>query len=161
MRSATSGPMASALDRAYANAVAAKSTAVTCHPRAASQSVSDPWPQPASSARPGRRSPSSAVRWAFAGRCATRSPCSRRACDQRSSQEFRSYPLMAAGGAGLIPPGARALHAFDVVLVHPHLRELVLPVGSVDADRLPAGLRIPDQLTSNSGKRRTLSYVAL
>jgi hypothetical protein len=34
--------MASAVDRAYASAVAAKSTAVTCHPRAASQSASAP-----------------------------------------------------------------------------------------------------------------------
>jgi len=93
MRSATSGPKASAVDRANARAVAAKSTAVTCHPRAASHSVSDPWPQPASRARPGRRSPTSAVRCAFGGRCATRSPCSRRACHQRSSQKFRSYSL--------------------------------------------------------------------
>ena len=46
MRPAMSGPMASADDRAYARAVAAKSTAVTCHPRAADQSASDPWPRP-------------------------------------------------------------------------------------------------------------------
>ena len=70
MRSAMSGPMASAVDRAYARAVAAKSTAVTCHPRAASQSVSDPWPQPASSAvrDAGRRSRRSGGRSGAAAR---------------------------------------------------------------------------------------------
>jgi hypothetical protein len=94
IRSATSGPMASAVDRAYAMAVGAKSTAVTRHPRAASQSASEPWPQPASRARPGGRPATSAVRYAFGGRSATRSPCSRRACDQRSSQEFRSHSPM-------------------------------------------------------------------
>src|SRR5512133_2676916 len=99
MHSAISGLIASADDRAYASAVVAKSTAVTCHPRAASQSVSDPWPQPASRARPGRSSPSSAVSWAFGGRWATRSPCLCRACDQRCSQKSWSYSLIPAGGA--------------------------------------------------------------
>ena len=39
-------------DRAWARAVAEKSTPVTCHPRPASHRASDPWPQPASRATP-------------------------------------------------------------------------------------------------------------
>ena len=48
-----------------------------------------PWPAPASSARPGRRSATSASRCAFGGRWATACAPVRSACDQRRSHESR------------------------------------------------------------------------
>ena len=71
MRSASSGLNASAVVLACVSALAEKSTAVTSQPCATSHSVSAPWPQPASRARPGLTRATSAIRCAFGGRCAT------------------------------------------------------------------------------------------
>ena len=90
MRPATSAPTAWAVYLPCSSAVTEKSTAVTCHPEAASQIVSAPCPQPASRARPGASPPISARKRALGARLATWSGCSRRACAQRRSQKSRS-----------------------------------------------------------------------
>ena len=65
IRPAISGPAAAACPAARSSATVEMSTPVTCQPWLASQMVSAPSPQPASSARPGESPLTSATRVAF------------------------------------------------------------------------------------------------
>jgi len=139
--------------------------------------VSDPWPQPASRARPGRRWPTSAVRWAFGERCATRPPCSRRACDQRSSQKSRSYSFMSARSvpvmyhrasskhgsrSGCTADEAIGLRRLSGIPAHPAPRPSVwvahVPVAPLTATRISgACVREPPEKHVGSRSRRRRS----
>src|SRR5215471_4795785 len=108
MRSARPSPAACAAWRPFARATLEKSTAVTCHPRPASQSALRPSPHARSSARPGGRSASSASTQRFGAAVQTRSAAAYRAShsalSMRSNGHNRVEHLFGLATAQIVDP---------------------------------------------------------